>query len=153
MKELEIHHTPQIYCPKHIIDLIDVTRCEHCAFFSGVDEKSVKCKYDRSKMLQHMHVTKFWNGVTEYSSKCWNDLSQDEKNYYIEKFNIDKETTIIDTCKFCCFDETLDNGQNICLLRQSAASEEIQAFCCYEDEFWEVSQIYNDEDETETGEE
>lgn len=118
----------------------DPERCAHCNFFNGYEKDEndnitgVDCIRSEIGQLQ-AHVTKFEAGDYEYSVREYNE----EKDGPLSKpYNY---------CEKCCFDKTLSNGRNVCLLRCSVNSDEVTNFMCYEGEIWEKEKIIYEDDE------
>lgn len=138
----KIYNIPRIACPKYGFDqLIDADRCKDCAWYESTDEKSetVQCLYDRGILMHNMHVTEFNSRDYTYKAVQLANMSDEEyERRIIEQVGEERyQKKDFDTCDLCCFKQILKNGETLCLLRQSAVSEEISSFCCYEDEIWE----------------
>lgn len=110
---------------KYYPDGVDVKHCKDCTFFNGMDETSIDCLRPEIPSL-NCHVIGFTMGNYLYKLRRYDE-------------NIDgslKEA--YEYCEKCCFNKTLKNGNEVCLLR--CGTEDANFMCC-EGEIWEKSKI------------
>lgn len=116
-----------------------IKHCEDCNFFNGYEKNEndeiigVDCLRGEIGSLS-AHVTEFTSKGYLYKSR-----------YYDSKIdgNLSKA---YDYCEKCCFNKTLKNGNEVCLLRISVPSDEVESFCCYEGEIWTKEEIKDEEE-------
>lgn len=142
----KIFNVQRIACPKYGFGQeIDAAKCKDCPWYGGTDDKAetVQCLYDSGLFMYNMHVTEFKYRDYIYRVMNVSDIPDDEyERMAIEKIGEERyRKNDFDTCELCCFSQMLKNGETICMLRHSAPSEEISAFCCEDDEIWKQYRI------------
>ena len=111
--------------------------CEKCSFFNGVEKKGnkiigVDCLKGEIGQL-NAHVLSFTMGGYLYKARYYDE---DIDGPLSEEYEY---------CEKCCFNKTLKNGHEVCLLRCAVDNDEITNFMCYEGEIWTKEKI-EDED-------
>lgn len=115
--------------------------CKNCNFFNGIvkdgdEEIGIDCLRGEIGALG-AHVTQFEKGDYVYKSRKYDEEIDGELSEPYEY------------CEKCCFDKTLKNGHNICLLRCSDTGDDPHPFICYEGEIWIKEKIEDDENSKE----
>ena len=114
--------------------------CEECNFFNGVEKNKnneiigVDCLRSEIGSIS-AHVTSFTSNGYLYKSR-----------YYDPELD-GKLSTAYDYCEKCCFNKTLINGNDVCLLRVGSPEGDKESFCCYEGEIWAKEKMDDDEEE------
>lgn len=123
-----IYKEERVWCPRtcSVEETIKISKCNNCVFFNGKENDKIKCLYNVGILFKRMHVTEFTCNGNIYKAKRIDDFPEE----VISKITDD------DYCSLCCFDTRLSNDVHVCLLRQSANSDNIDCFCCYDDEIW-----------------
>lgn len=135
----EIFISRRVPCAFHnITEGITVEHCKKCSFFNGEtkDENgeitSIECLKADIPALR-CHVTAFTMSGYLYTSR-----------YYDKKIDGPIEgNDPYDYCQKCCFNKTLSNGNEVCLLR-CGAGEDVERFICYEGEIWTKQKLEDD---------
>jgi hypothetical protein len=125
----------RIWCPRKCSfdETMRISKCSDCVFFNGLGDYEIKCLYDANILLRRMHITEFICNDYIYRAKRVSELPEEVVSKVTDEDN--------GYCSLCCFNTKLSNGVDICLLRQSASSDEIDNFCCYDDEIWTQEKI------------
>lgn len=128
------------HCRFYPIDGVNIEHCKDCNFFNGYTKEDdeitgVDCLRSDIGSL-NAHVTSFTSRGYLYKSRYY-DKNKDGKIEGDDPY---------DFCQKCCFNKTLENGEDICLLRCSVNEGEISSFTCYEGEIWEKERIEEDDE-------
>lgn len=124
----------RVSCIYRLEDGRDPETCEDCNFFNGFtkDESgeiiSVDCLRNEIGQVRG-HVTRFETLEYEYTSRMYDE----EKDGPLSE--------AYGYCEKCCFNKTLSNGNDVCLLRCGVPSNDATNFICYEGEIWEKKEL------------